>query len=298
MEQASDNRLLLEQIVNLRNDLRAIGRTMMNIASASLHIEQNAFHQALLRDERYADPKRLARFERQVFSQNGEDGVIQEIFQRIGTQDRFFVEVGVGNGLECNSAYLLRRGWRGAWIDGDRQALSDAANEFKEVIDGGRLRIVPQAVSGRNIAAVLRQASVPDEFDLLSLDIDRNTYHLWNALGHLKPRVVVIEYNAIIPPDEQWFVEEVPEAGWNGSSYFGASLKAYQTLAEKYGYSLVGCETTGVNAFFVRNDLVQDRFAAPFTAENHYEPPRYFLSRCSGFPRRFSDAADRRNKPL
>jgi hypothetical protein len=44
------------------------------------------------------------------------------------------------------------------------------------------------------------------------------------------------------------------------------------------GYSLVGCDSIGCNAFFIRNDLVGDHFAAPFTSENHYEPARFELS--------------------
>ena len=61
---------------------------------------------------------------------------------------------------------------------------------------------------------------------------------------------------------------------WNGTNYFGASLTALEKLAREKGYSLVACNYTGVNAFFVRNDLLGDHFLAPFTAETHYEPPR------------------------
>jgi len=71
---------------------------------------------------RYADPKRLNRHEFQVFSQNGEDGIIDEIFRRIGTTNRHFVEFGVENGLETNTTNLLVKGWRGGWIEADPQA--------------------------------------------------------------------------------------------------------------------------------------------------------------------------------
>lgn len=270
-------------------------RLLMRLQGQQTRLLQEGFYSALMQTPRYTDPKRLMRSERQVFSQNGEDGVIREIFNRIGETDRSFVEVGVGNGLENNTAYLLQRGWKGLWIDGSQEGLSFARGEFKKVIDAGRLRLLLRMVSGSNIDSILREAGIPDEFDLLSLDIDRDTYFLWQALGRFRPRVVVIEYNATIPPEDPWCVDDDPNAEPVLSSYFGASLKSYEKLGSQLGYALVGCESSGNNAFFVRSDLVSDAFSAPFTSENHYEPPRYFLYRCVGHPRRFSDA--RRTKP-
>jgi hypothetical protein len=133
-------------------------------------------------------------------------------------------------------------------------------------------------VSRENIATLLEELKVPREFDLLSLDIDQNTYHVWDGLRQFRPRVVVVEYNAAIPPDVDWKVRYDPNRTWDGDQNFGASLLAFETLAAHLGYKLVGCDFTGINAFFVRSDLVADHFVAPLTAENHYEPPRYHLS--------------------
>jgi hypothetical protein len=130
-------------------------------------------------------------------------------------------------------------------------------------------------VDKENIAEHLEKLGVPREIDLLSLDIDQNTYHVWEALHEFSPRVVVVEYNAAVPPDIEWKVHYVPDRRWDGTQNFGASLKAFEVLGNRLGYRLVGCDFNGVNAFFVRSDLVADSFAAPFTAENHYEPPRY-----------------------
>ena len=110
--------------------------------------------------------------------------------------------------------------------------------------------------------------------DLLSIDVDRNTYYIWRALRERRPRVVVVEYNATFPPSDEWVVAYDPAKGWNSSSYFGASLKSYELLGRELGYTLVGCGLAGTNAFFVRSDLVTDRFEPPFTAEHHYEPPQ------------------------
>ncbi len=115
-------------------------------------------------------------------------------------------------------------------------------------------------------------------FDLLSIDVDLNTYWLCKAITNYEPRVVVVEYNALFPPPVEWVVRYDPMSAWDGTCYFGASLKSLENLGTLKGYRLVGCDVTGVNAFFVRQDLVEDKFLRPFTAENHYEPMRYLQS--------------------
>jgi len=104
------------------------------------------------------------------------------------------------------------------------------------------------------------------------------------GLRDFRPRVVVVEYNASLPPDIDWKVRYDASRGWDGSNNFGASLKAFEILGRDLQYSLVGCDYIGVNAFFVRSDLIADRFSPPFTAENHYEPPRYALWNRRGHP--------------
>jgi len=104
--------------------------------------------------------------------------------------------------------------------------------------------------------------------------------------------VVVIEYNAIFPPPVRWVMPYDPAAKWTGNSNHSASLKSLELLGRAKGYSLVGCSFAGVNAFFVRNDLLGDLFEAPFTAEHHYEPPRFFLIHKAGHPRTFSESGE------
>ena len=224
---------------------------------------------------RYADPRRLLRHAFQVCSQNGEDGIIQEIFRRIGTVDQTFVEVGVGDGSENNTAFLLSQGWKGFWIDGNSSFLKTIKN--RDDLQGGWLKSLVSHITRENITTLFAQLDIPKEFDLLSLDIDQNTYYAWEGLKGFRPRVVVVEYNASIPPNIEWKVSYAADRTWDGSHNFGASLKALEKLGRQFGYSLVGCEFIGVNAFFVRDDLVTEKFAEPFTSENHYEPPRYAL---------------------
>src|ERR1700719_4233707 len=95
-----------------RSDIRSAAQLLQRIQAAE-YLERN-----LHRNPKYDDALRLARHEFSVFSQFGEDGAIREIFRRVGETNRFFIEVGVGDGLENNSAYLLAKGWRGIWVEG------------------------------------------------------------------------------------------------------------------------------------------------------------------------------------
>jgi hypothetical protein len=227
--------------------------------------------------ERYASPKRINRHEYQVFSQSGEDGLIDEIFRRIGSTNRHFVEFGVDDGLETNTTNLLMQGWRGTWIEGSPENAEAIRKHFAQPIASGQLHFQRSFIDAENIESLIANGKAPAEMDLLSIDIDSNDYWVWKAIVSYRPRVVVIEYNAIFRPETEFIRTYDPKAVWDGSSYYGASLKSLEKLGRIKGYSLVGCTFIGTNAFFVRDDLVGDRFSEPFTAEHHYEPPRFFV---------------------
>lgn len=265
---------VFKEVIEIRKALFSLKGTMDKhaIKEAQEYIQSN-----LLCQEKYSDPKKLSRYGFQVFSQNGEDGIIEEIFRRIGIKSSYFVEIGVGDGLENNTVFLLSRQWKGCWVDGNTKSIRSINKKFSKHIAQGQLKLLNTFVKVENTTAILKQLNVPTEFDLLSIDVDVNTFWIWAELADYKPRVVVVEYNALIPKNIEWKVDYDPDAVWDMSPYYGASLKSLEILGNKLGYALVGCDLTGVNAFFVRKDLCLDKFAEPFTSENHYEPPRYFL---------------------
>ena len=240
-----------------------------------LHVER--MRAELTDAETRKDRRRLARHEATVYSQFGEDGIIDEIFRRIGSTNRYFVEFGSGDGKENNTVLLLLGGWSGLWMDAQAEAIRTAEEKFRAQIAERRLVVRPVFVNAENIEELLTGAGVPPSFDLLSIDIDRNDYWVWNAIRSYRPRVVVIEYNAVFPPGISWAVNYEPSLWWDGTSHFGASLTALERLGRQKGYALVGCNLLGSNAFFVREELAGDKFAAPFTAENHYQPARYYM---------------------
>ena len=228
----------------------------------------------LLAEKRFADEKCLERYGFKVYSQNDEDGIIEEIFNRIGTTNKIFVEFGVQNGLECNSHYLLHKGWSGLWLEGDANACNEIVARFFPVIKTEQLKIRQAFITKDNINFLLAESGMVGEIDLLSIDIDGNDYYVWNAINVVKPRAVVIEYNAKFPPNHFWKQAYNEKHTWDGSDWHGASLKAMETLGIRLGYQLVGTNLNGVNAFFVKQELVADLFIEPATAENLYNPFR------------------------
>lgn len=182
--------------------------------------------------------------ERKVYSQNGEDGVIDSIFAHIGLSDKFFVEIGCRDGKECNTRKLSEiDGWSGIRIDSDH---SDEA-----------LGIHKCFVDRENVCSILDSLSVNKEFDLLSIDIDFNDFHLLCAiLSRFSPRVVVSEFNSSLGPSDDLVVPYLPRYRWDGTNFFGASFVAFTSLAKAFEYEVVYCESQGVNLFLIRRDAI------------------------------------------
>ncbi|GGK47145.1 hypothetical protein [Salinarimonas ramus] len=232
------------------------------------------------------DPRAVCFARGQVYSQNEEDGIIAEILGRIGVESRVFVEIGVGSGVENNTRLLLETGWSGLWLEGDETHVATIRTLLAPHLEAGRLALAPGMVSAENVAATVDGYLAGRVPDVLSVDIDHNTSHVWRALGHLRPRLAVIEYNAHFPPQTDWEIPYDPEGIWESSTRFGASLAALQRIGEANGMRLVGCDLLGVNAFFVRADLVDEtRFLPPFDARTHHRPPAFDLVRMNGHPR-------------
>ena len=228
---------------------------------------------------RYQDKKCLTLSGHKVYSQCDEDGIIREIFQRIGLTNKMFVEFGVGDGLENNTLALLFDGWQGVWIEGSDRLVGRIREGLKNTIECGRLQLINDFVTRDNINSLISTAFGGTEIDLLAIDIDGNDFHVFESITCINPRVVVIEYNAKFHPPMQYCMSYEEGHKWSGDDHFGASLKFLEEQFSKKGYCLVGCSLSGANAFFVREDLVADRFMEPYTAEAHYEPARYFLGK-------------------
>jgi hypothetical protein len=268
--------------------LRQIKRMLMRatgIAELVKSVEEqngllaNVALMKLLADEKYSDGKRLSRFGFKVYSQSEEDGCIQEIFRRIGAPSKNFVEIGVSNGRENNTVYLLRLGWKGIWIEGNPDYAREIDKCFINKIRSGALIVSCQYVTRENADNEVGKLAPQPEIDLLSIDVDGNDYHILQAIRSIRPRVIVLEYNGIFAPPIEWVMPYNPQHMWDGSDYYGASLKSYERMLAEKGYSLVGCTINGNNAFFVRTELLGNHFCLDTSAENHYEPQRFWITR-------------------
>jgi len=213
----------------------------------------------------------LAPFELRVFSQVGEDGVIAEILRRCGIRDGYFVEFGAETGVETNSAVLADLlGWGGLYIEGSAASFAALERRYRPRPD---VTTVNALVTPDNVEALFDEAKVPEEPDVLSMDVDGSEYWIWEAIERRRPRVVVVEYNAALDPQRR-LVQARSHPPWDKTDWLGASIGALRALGERKGYRLVHCELSGNNAFFVRSDLPGD-FPEPDAVTQR--APNFFL---------------------
>lgn len=202
----------------------------------------------------------LLRCGAKYFSQFDEDGILLEILRRLDIAAGRFVEIGVGNGTENNTLILMAHGWSGLWIGAEPLVWQPS---------GKRLTFKQAFVTAEGVCDLMGDGAC----DVLSLDIDGNDY--WVAqtlLGHITPRVVIVEYNAKCPPPIRFVMPYDPTHRWDGSDYFGASLAAWADLLSEFAYRPVCCSYLGTNAFFVRS-TDQNRFAdVPCALADLYRP--------------------------
>ena len=216
-----------------------------------------------------------------MYSQNEEDGIIQEIFNRIGTTNKLFVEIGVEYGHECNTRALLLKNWKGVWIDAREQCINHINTNLNKLIDSKILTAVNSFVNKDNIEHVIKDflPNGTNEIDLFSLDIDGYDAHLFPYAKCINPRVIIAEYNGKYPVDINVSVKYDTLHVWDYSDYVGASLTYLNEVLDEMNYTLVACELTGTNAFYVRNDLIKDNmFDRPGDIEYHWKPAMYNFS--------------------
>ena len=219
-----------------------------------------------------AERLHLHRFEHSEYSQNGEDGILAEIFARIGPRDRSFIEIGASDGAENCTRALVELGWNGIWIEGDHAKVISA----RSLIGSRPVAVVESYIDRESILSVLAAARASDTSDLLVIDVDGNDYWIWEQVSsRYRARVVVIEYNAIMGPRRRWVMPYNAAHRWDETYWHGASLAALAVLGSRLGYTLIGCDSYGVNAFFVLSSE-----AGPFSSHPpryHYVGPRYGL---------------------
>ena len=206
-----------------------------------------------------------------VYSQNGEDGILLSLIEQTGAASRTFVEIGVEDARECNTAILaFLLGWDGLMLEADPMGVDAARRLAARLLarQRNRVRIRQAFVTAENVNGIIEDAGFSGEIGVLSIDVDGVDYWLWKAVRAVSPRVVVIEYNASFGATRAVTVPYRPDFRCGpGSFYHGASLAALELLSRQLGYVLVAVESNGVNAFFVRQDLCPPALAGKSAAE-------------------------------
>lgn len=227
----------------------------------------------------------LAQAEFRVFSQWGEDGIIEWLLQHIPVSSRRFVEFGVENFAEANCRFLLQnRSWRGLVMDGSEKNIKDI--QASDLYWQHDLTAACEFVTAETIDATLSRHGFSGRVGVLSIDIDGNDYWVWERIVAIDPDIVICEMNGVLGDLHPITVPYNPlfqrtKAHASGL-YFGASLGALKHLAERKGYLFLGTTSSGVNAFFVRNDLAGGVASS--------------LSVAKGFPSRHRDSRNERNE--
>src|SRR6267378_6208629 len=196
-----------------------------------------------------------------VFSQFGDDGIIQYLIHRLAPLSDSFVEFGVENYRESNTRFLLlNNNWRGLVLDGSQHCIEHI--QADEIYWRHTLTARCAWITRDNINDLLKEAGFAGEVGLLSIDIDGNDYWVWGKLTVIDPVIAITEYNSIFGPELAVTIPYDPKFARHRAHYsgqfWGASLPALTQLAHRKGYSLVGCNSAGNNAYFVRNDKIDN----------------------------------------
>ena len=196
--------------------------------------------------------------EKRVFSQNGEDGIIEYLINTLydSPTDKVFLEIGTEDGNQCNTRYIREKyQWNGILIDAQYE------NSF--------INLHKFFVNKENIVDILEKLEVPKKSELLSLDIDSNDFYVLNEiLKNYQFDILVCEYNVGFGPDDDKVVIYHPELKWDGTNYYGASLTSFTKLCNKFDYYLVGTDSIGVNAFFVSRKKLEELNLIDSTTNN------------------------------
>lgn len=205
--------------------------------------------------------KNVSDVEFKVFSQWGEDGIIQYLINKIPIERKVFVEFGVENYTESNTRFLLmNNNWSGLIIDGNKANIDYVKSD--DIYWKYNLKAICSFITRENINDLIKNANIEGDIGLLSIDIDGNDYWIFEKIDIIKPRIVICEYNSVFGVEQEVSVPYKQDfyrtKEHYSNLYFGASLLSLCKLADKKGYYFIGSTSAGNDAFFVRKDLCEN----------------------------------------
>lgn len=218
----------------------------------------------------------LSDYEEDITSSSGEDGIIKKIFEIIKSENPWFVEFGASDGYTNSNTWNLsmNKGWSGILIEADASRFFKLSKRFNENKNVQCLKRIVNFEGEDKLDNILSSTSIPKHFDLLSIDIDGNDYHIWESTQLYQPKVVIIEFNPSIPIDIE-FVQ-----ARNISVSQGSSIKSITQLGKEKGYELIS--VTRINAIFVQQKYfklfdIKDNSLHLFRKNRRMETQIYYL---------------------
>tara|TARA_Y100000816_G_C26100186_1_gene582859 strand:+ start:576 stop:1463 length:888 start_codon:yes stop_codon:yes gene_type:complete len=248
---------ILKTVKKLINSLK-------NIEKYNIEIENIKFQNGsiLYNLNLQKNSKNILDYEFKVFSQWGEDGIIAFLINNLNIENKFFVEFGVENYVESNTRFLLKKNnWSGLIIDSSIKNIDFIKKD--QIYWKHDIKALCEYITKKNINKILMNNTYMRNIGLLSIDIDGNDYWIWNEITSINPSIVIIEYNSLLGKDKSLVVpykEDFNRSKEHYSNiYYGASLSALTKLANIKNYALVGCNSAGNNAFFVKKKLLNEK---------------------------------------
>jgi hypothetical protein len=239
----------------------------------------------------------LAQVEFRVFSEWGDDGIIQWLTHHLSIPNKTFIEFGVKDYREANTRFLMMNdNWSGFVMDGSEKNVSKIRNS--EYYCRYELNATSVFIDCDNINGLIASQSFDPGVGLLHIDLDGNDYWIWEKIDVVAPVIVIVEYNSIFGMDRAITIPY--DKGFqrtqahHSNLYFGASLKALHHLAGQKGYAFIGCNSAGNNAYFVQNEALNDTVRA-VPLEEGYVVSKFRESRNAQSRRTHVSGAERLN---
>lgn len=216
-----------------------------------------------------------------VFSQFGDDGIIQWLVNNLDIPNKTFIEFGVEDYSESNTRFLMMNdNWSGFVMDGSESNIAKLTSSYYYWKYGLNAKAI--FIDKENINGLIQEQGFHKDLGLLHIDLDGNDYYIWEEIDVINPIIVIVEYNSIfgyerpisIPYDKNFYRTDAHYS----NLYWGTSLCSLYDLAQDKGYSFIGCNSAGNNAYFIRNDKMNNEIKA-VSLEDGFIESKYRESR-------------------